>query len=102
MADPVITPSTQATASSADDQLSRTVRNHLLFSLLLVTVVVGGIGGWMALTEISGAVVSSGTVVVESNIKQVQHREGGIVRVIKVKEGDLVEAGDLLISLDDT
>ncbi|WP_428670251.1 HlyD family type I secretion periplasmic adaptor subunit [Roseibium sp.] len=86
----------------ADDQLRRTVRNHLLFSLLLVVIVVGGIGGWMAMTEISGAVVSPGTVVVEGNIKQVQHREGGIVRVIKVREGDLVEAGDLLISLDDT
>ena len=48
------------------------------------------------------AVVASGTVVVESNSKQVQHREGGIVREITVRDGDVVQAGDLLIRLDDT
>jgi len=47
-------------------------------------------------------VVASGTVVVESNSKQVQHREGGIVREITVRDGDVVQAGDLLIRLDDT
>ncbi|MEM9633453.1 MAG: HlyD family type I secretion periplasmic adaptor subunit [Pseudomonadota bacterium] len=82
--------------------LRKTVRNHLLFALFVAIFVVGGIGGWATFTEISGAVVSSGTVVVETNIKQVQHREGGIVRQIKVKNGDIVEAGELLISLDDT
>lgn len=39
---------------------------------------------------------------VESNTKQVQHREGGIVRQITVKDGDMVEAGELLLRLDDT
>ncbi|GAB4576644.1 MAG: HlyD family type I secretion periplasmic adaptor subunit [Roseibium sp.] len=78
------------------------VRNHLLFALVAAIAVVGGIGGWATFTEISGAVVSSGTVVVESSTKLVQHREGGIVRDIRVKTGDTVEAGDLLIRLDDT
>ncbi|MEE4016128.1 HlyD family type I secretion periplasmic adaptor subunit, partial [Roseibium sp. FZY0029] len=89
-------------APGADDMLRHTVRNHMLFALFLTIAVIGGIGGWAAFTEISGAVVSSGTIVVESNTKHVQHREGGIVRVIRVKNGDAVEAGDLLISLDDT
>ncbi|MET1415729.1 HlyD family type I secretion periplasmic adaptor subunit [Roseibium sp. HPY-6] len=94
---------TKATpANPADDALSKTVRSHLYFSLLVTIFVVFGIGGWATFMEISGAVVSSGTVVVESNIKQVQHREGGIVKEIKVKDGDMVEAGDLLLSLDDT
>lgn len=88
--------------ADADTMLRKTIRNHLLFALFLALVVVGGLGGWAALAEISGAVVTTGTVVVESNTKQVQHREGGIVREIRVKNGDLVEAGDLLISLDDT
>lgn len=92
----------QTSSSNADDMLRHTVRNHMLFALLLTIVIIGGIGGWAAFTEISGAVVSSGTIVVESNIKQVQHREGGIVRDIRVKNGDVVEAGDLLIRLDDT
>jgi len=89
-------------SADTDQDLSRTVRNHLLFALFLGTLVVGGIGGWANFTEISGAVVSSGTIVVESSTKLVQHREGGIVRDIRVKNGDTVEAGDLLISLDDT
>ncbi|WP_415716650.1 HlyD family type I secretion periplasmic adaptor subunit [Roseibium sp.] len=87
---------------NADDMLRKTVRNHLLFALAVAIVVVGGIGSWSVFTEISGAVVSSGTIVVESNIKQVQHREGGIVSDIRVKDGDSVEAGDLLLRLDDT
>lgn len=88
--------------ANADDMLRKTVRNHLLFALAVAIVVVGGIGSWSVFTEISGAVVSSGTIVVESNIKQVQHREGGIVSDIRVKDGDSVEAGDLLLRLDDT
>ncbi|MES0881948.1 HlyD family type I secretion periplasmic adaptor subunit [Roseibium sp. SCP14] len=93
---------TNQTSGNADDMLRKTVRNHLLFALFIAIFVVAGIGGWATFTEISGAVVSSGTVVVETNIKQVQHREGGIVRDIRVKNGDVVEAGELLISLDDT
>ncbi|WP_422038475.1 HlyD family type I secretion periplasmic adaptor subunit [Roseibium sp.] len=91
-----------AATNPADEELSKTVRKHLFFSLFVTIFVVVGIGGWATFTEISGAVVSSGTVVVESNIKQVQHREGGIVRDIKVRDGDLVASGDLLLSLDDT
>ncbi|KZM52127.1 hemolysin secretion protein D [Labrenzia sp. OB1] len=91
-----------AQPDSADDMLRKTVRNHLLFAVFLAVAIVCGIGGWATLTEISGAVVSPGTVVVESNVKEVQHREGGIVKNIGVKNGDVVEAGDLLISLDDT
>ncbi|WP_082836791.1 HlyD family type I secretion periplasmic adaptor subunit [Labrenzia sp. OB1] len=95
-------PVSPAQPDSADDMLRKTVRNHLLFAVFLAVAIVCGIGGWATLTEISGAVVSPGTVVVESNVKEVQHREGGIVKNIGVKNGDVVEAGDLLISLDDT
>ncbi|QFT32030.1 Type I secretion system membrane fusion protein PrsE [Labrenzia sp. THAF82] len=91
-----------ALSGNADDMLRKTVRNHLLFALFVAIFVVGGIGAWATFTEISGAVVSSGTIVVESNTKQVQHREGGIVRQITVKDGDMVEAGELLLRLDDT
>jgi HlyD family secretion protein len=98
----MVTPAAGQEPADADTMLRQTVRNHLVFALCLVLVVVGGLGGWAVFAEISGAVVSSGTIVVESSTKQVQHREGGIVREIRVKNGDLVEAGDLLISLDDT
>lgn len=86
----------------SDVFLASSIRRHMVFALAVAAVLVGGVGGWAANTEISGAVVASGSVVVESNSKQVQHREGGIVREITVRDGDVVEAGDLLIRLDDT
>lgn len=86
----------------SDHFLAGSIRKHLVFALALAAVLVGGVGGWAANMEISGAVVASGMVVVESNSKQVQHREGGIVREITVRDGDVVKAGDLLIRLDDT
>ena len=61
-----------------------------------------GIGGWAATTELSGAIISSGTLVVDSNVKKVQHPTGGVVRELRVREGDRVAAGGILIRLDDT
>ncbi len=78
------------------------MRLHALVGSLVVALLIGGLGGWMAFASIAGAVIASGTVVVENNLKRVQHREGGIVGQIFVKDGDSVEAGSLLIRLDDT
>ena len=63
---------------------------------------VGGVGGWAATTELAGAVIAPGTIVVESNVKKVQHPTGGVVGEILVKEGDEVEAGQVVLRLDDT
>ncbi|MEP2809620.1 HlyD family type I secretion periplasmic adaptor subunit [Parasphingorhabdus sp.] len=90
-------PSNDAMAS-----LQKTVRFHFMLTVLLLLILIGGLGAWAATQHISGAVVGSGTIVVESNIKEVQHREGGIVKAIHVQNGDLVEAGTLLVRLDDT
>ncbi|HEX2335205.1 MAG TPA: HlyD family type I secretion periplasmic adaptor subunit [Hyphomicrobiaceae bacterium] len=75
---------------------------RLLVGLLLVVVMVASVGGWAATTPIGGAVIASGFVVVESNIKKVQHPTGGIVAAITIKNGNLVNAGDVVVSLDDT
>jgi HlyD family type I secretion membrane fusion protein len=85
-----------------DDGLARSARFHLRLAGVLVLALLGGLGGWAALTEISAAVIAPGRVAVESAVKLVQHREGGIVREITVHEGDEVAAGDLLVRLDDT
>jgi len=58
--------------------------------------------GWAALSPLSSAVIGDGTVKVESNRKSVQHLEGGIVRELLVKEGDSVQAGQVILVLDDT
>ena len=78
------------------------IRRYVLTGFLVVLLLGGGLGGWAALAHISSAVVAGGLVVVESNVKRVQHREGGIVGEILVANGDRVKAGDLLVRLDDT
>jgi len=70
----------------------------------LFTVIFGLIGSltWAATTPLDSAVVALGKVKVHTNTKQIQHLEGGIVESISIKEGELVKAGQLLLSLDDT
>jgi HlyD family secretion protein len=73
-----------------------------VIGLVIIGVLVIGLGGWASTTEISGAVVTSGALVVDSNVKKVQHPTGGVVGELRVRDGDHVKAGDLLIRLDDT
>ncbi len=77
-------------------------RTWILLGLITVLAVFGGGGAWAALTRISGAVIAPGAVSVETNIKTVQHLEGGIVAQIHVTNGDRVKAGDVLLRLDDS
>lgn len=70
------------------------------FSLLAFGVV--GFGLWAAMAPIEGAVVAPGVFVATSQNKVIQHLEGGIIREIKVREGQLVEAGETLVLLDET
>ncbi len=88
--------------TDAKPSLSRSIRRHLLISIGLVVLLTAGFLGWAANARLAGAVVASGVVVVEGNVKQVQHREGGIVGDILVRDGDRVEQGDLVVRLDDT
>jgi HlyD family secretion protein len=85
-----------------NDDPRQAIRRLNLIGLLVIVLLVGGVGGWAATSEISGAVIAPGTLVVESNVKKVQHPTGGIVGEILVKEGDEVEAGRIVVRLDDT
>jgi HlyD family secretion protein len=80
----------------------RSMRNHLIGGVIVMLLVGFGVGGWAVSTEISGAVIAQGLVVVESNVKKVQHPTGGVVAELRAKNGDRVRAGDLLVRLDDT
>ncbi|WP_407943066.1 HlyD family type I secretion periplasmic adaptor subunit [Methylobacterium oxalidis] len=84
------------------DPAHAAIRRQVRWTALIVAVLVGGIGGWATFTEIGGAVVSSGQLVVESDVKKVQHPVGGIVGELRVHEGDRVKAGDILVRLDET
>ncbi len=72
----------------------------IFWGFLGVFVLVGGFGAWAAFSEINGAVIAPGQIEVEQNRQVVQHPDGGVVETIHVVEGDVVEAGDLLITLD--
>jgi HlyD family type I secretion membrane fusion protein len=72
----------------------------LFFGFLGLLILVGGFGAWASFTQISGAVIAPGKIEVEQNRQVVQHPDGGVVQEIYVAEGDIVEAGDLLIRLD--
>lgn len=88
--------------SPAGDKTTASMRRALLGGAIVTSVLTLGIGGWAATTDISGAVVAGGALVVESNVKKVQHPTGGVVGEVRVREGDLVKAGDVLLRLDDT
>jgi HlyD family secretion protein len=70
--------------------------------MVLLVLLGGAVGGWAATTQLSGAVVAAGTLVVSDDVKKVQHPTGGVVMEINVREGARVKAGDVLVRLDDT
>jgi HlyD family secretion protein len=78
------------------------IRKHLIVGLVVVLVLGGGVGGWAATVPISGALIAPGSVVVESNVKKVQHPTGGVVGEVRVRDGDVVKAGDVVVRLDET
>jgi HlyD family secretion protein len=80
----------------------RSMRRHLVAAIVVVLILVVGVGGWGATAVISGAVVASGSLVVDTNVKKVQHPTGGIVGELRVRDGDRVHAGDIVVRLDET
>ena len=74
----------------------------LIGGLVALLILVGGFGTWSVMTNISGAVIASGQIEVEQNRQIVQHPDGGVVAEILVQEGDIVDAGDVVLRLDDT
>ena len=80
----------------------RSARRHLWAGVGVVALMVGGVGGWAAATDVAGAVIAQGIVVVESNVRKVQHPTGGVVGEIRARDGDRVKVGDILVRLDET
>lgn len=78
------------------------VGGYVALGVMVIVALLGGVGAWAASIDIAGAVLAPGNVVVDSNVKKVQHATGGIVGAIYVREGEQVKTGDLLIRLDET
>jgi HlyD family secretion protein len=80
----------------------RTYTRELKVGLRVLLVATVLVGGWAALVPLAGAVVVPGNLVVQSNVKAIQHPTGGVVAEIPVRNGKRVNAGDLLLRLDAT
>jgi len=73
-----------------------------VIGFIALIALVFGLGGWAAMANIAGAIVASGQIEVEANRQVVQHPEGGVVGEILADDGDIVDAGDVLVRFDDT
>jgi HlyD family secretion protein len=98
----------QANAQDADVVADLTGRLRHGFEIELRTGIrvlvlgVGLAGGWAVAVPLSAAVTVSGTLVVESDVKKIQHPAGGVVAQLPAHDGMRVKAGDLLVRLDET
>ena len=77
--------------------VSESIRSAALAGWIIIALFFGGFGAWAFTAPLHGAVVANGVVRVESNRKSVQHLDGGIVKELRIKEGGVVRAGDVLI-----
>ena len=78
------------------------IGRHVFAGIVLVGFLAVGVGGWASTAQISGALIAQGSVVVDSNVKKVQHPTGGVVGEVRARDGDRVKAGDILVRLDET
>lgn len=100
-----VTDTRQAVKTAFDARISgsqASIRRHLLAGVLIVLLLGIGVGGWAATIQISGALIAQGSIVVDQNVQKVQHPTGGIVGELRVRDGDKVKAGDILVRLDET
>jgi HlyD family secretion protein len=80
----------------------RAIERELRMGLRVLLALTLIAGGWAALIPLAGAVVVPGNLVVQSNVKTIQHPTGGVVAEIAVHNGQHVLNGDLLLRLDAT
>ena len=78
------------------------LKKHIWAVGIASVILVFGLGGWATTTEFSGAVIAQGQLVVDSNVKKVQHPTGGVVGEVRVRDGTPVKAGDIVMRLDET
>ena len=80
---------------------SDSIRGVAMTGWLVIVLFFGVLGTWAVTAPLNGAVVATGVVKVDGNRKSVQHLDGGIVKELRVREGDKVKAGDVVVVLDE-
>lgn len=84
------------------DDIPRKTGGAVIYGICVIATFLAVFGFWGVAAPIAGAVVSSGYFVASGQNKVIQHLEGGVIKEIRVQEGDIVEEGDPLIVLDAT
>lgn len=84
------------------DSAQQNLRKPMLIGIVVIAIFVVGAGIWAAVSQIRGAVAAPGVFQVEANRKTLKSRDGGVVREIHVRDGDVVKAGQLLLKFDNT
>lgn len=90
--------------NSADATLQSNLREARALTRAGMLVLLLGLlplGGWLALAPLSSAVVAPAVVKVDLNRRPIQHAEGGIVREVRVRDGQRVAEGETLLVLGD-
>src|SRR5690606_23557210 len=83
-------------------EVPRSIWRQTAIGLVLMSVTFGGFGTWALTAPLAAAVVAQGSFVATGQNKIIQHLEGGIIKDILVEEGDIVDAGQPLVLLDET
>ncbi|MCJ7997475.1 HlyD family type I secretion periplasmic adaptor subunit [Rhizobium cremeum] len=83
-------------------EVPRSIRRHSMIGLAVLFSTFGGFGFWAATAPLASAIIAQGSFVATGSNKIVQHLEGGIIREMRVSEGDMVKEGDILVTLDPT
>jgi len=73
-----------------------------LTGALVAGALIASVAGWAGTAQLAGAVIAHGIVVVDSEVKKIQHPTGGIVGELRVRNDQRVNAGDVLVRLDET
>ena len=97
-----VTPSFGEDRLPVDPQLQRRLRQPMIIGAVVILVLVIGLAVWASFSSLSTGISAQAEVRTESNRKTIRHKEAGVVRQILVKEGQLVHAGQPLITFDDT
>jgi len=95
-------PQARPPAAQPAEPENESIRSAVVAGWSIIALFFGVLGAWAMSAPLNGAVVAQAVVKVEGNRKSVQHLDGGIVKELRVKEGDRVAAGAMLIVLDET
>lgn len=83
-------------------EVPRSIRIHSLVGLTVLFSSFGCFGLWASTAPLASAVIAQGSFVATGNNKTIQHLEGGIIKELLVTEGEKVQAGQILLTLDTT